>query len=63
MKIFICCSKHIYDRVAPIKEALEKAGHTIMLPNSYDEPFKEEEMKVVGSEEHRKSEQMMLFWF
>lgn len=54
MKIFICCSKYFYDRIPPIKEALETAGHTITLPNSYDQPFKEEEMKNLGREEHRK---------
>ncbi len=39
--------------VSPIKETLEKAGHNITLPNSYDEPLKEEEMKKIGQEEHR----------
>lgn len=53
MKIFIVCSKHFYHLVPPIKEALERAGHIITLPNSYDAPFKEEEMKKIGAEEHR----------
>lgn len=53
MKIFIVCSKHFYHLVPPIKEALEKDGHVITVPNSYDEPFKEEEMKKIGKEEHR----------
>jgi len=52
MKIFICCSKHIYDRVPPIKEYLEKAGHRITLPNSFDAPMKEEEMKKLSRKEH-----------
>ena len=42
MKIFICASKHLYNRVALIKETLEKKGHIITLPNSYDNPQKEE---------------------
>ncbi len=52
MKIFICCSKHLYDRVLPIKEELESKGHVITVPNSFDEPFKEEDMKKVGAKEH-----------
>jgi hypothetical protein len=53
MKIFICCSKHIYNKVPPIKKALEEAEHIITLPNSYDVPMKEEDMKKVGAEEHK----------
>lgn len=54
MKIFICASKHNYGYVADIKEKLEKAGHIITVPNSYDEPMKEEEVKKLGQEEHGK---------
>lgn len=46
MKIFICCSKHFYRKIPPIKEALEKQRHIIALPNSYDEPMKEEQLKI-----------------
>jgi hypothetical protein len=53
MRIFIVCSKHFYHLVPPIKETLEKVGHIITVPNSYDEPFKEEDMKKLGAEEHR----------
>ncbi|MFH1972764.1 MAG: hypothetical protein ABIJ18_04785 [archaeon] len=60
MKIFICCSKHIYDRVLPIKEELEKNGHIITVPNSFDEPFKEEDMKKVGKSEHIEWKQNMM---
>jgi hypothetical protein len=60
MKIFICCSKHIYDKVPAIKKELESKGHVITLPNSFDAPMKEEEMKVMGSEEHRKWKAGML---
>lgn len=54
MKIFVCCSKHLYHQVPEIKEALEKRGHVITLPNSYDEPMKEEDMKKISKEEHSK---------
>jgi hypothetical protein len=45
MKIFICCSKRFYDRVPPIKIALERAGHSITLPNSYDDPTHEDRLR------------------
>ncbi len=54
MKIFIACSKHFYNKIPKIKSELEKAGHIITLPNSFDEPFKEEEMKNKSLEEHVK---------
>ena len=54
MKIFICCSKFLYDKIPPIKEELEKMGHSITLPNSYEEPLKEEEIKKISQEEHSK---------
>ena len=60
MKIFICCSKHFYGKVAPIKENLEKAGHTITLPNSYDCPLKEEEMQNLGGKQHNKWKSEMI---
>lgn len=53
MKIFIVCSKYNYDKIPDIKKALEGSGHTIMVPNSFDAPFKELEMKGLGAEEHR----------
>lgn len=52
MKIFICSSKHNYDKVEKIKIELEKKGHKITLPNSYDEPLMEEKMKLKGKKEH-----------
>jgi hypothetical protein len=52
MKIFICSSKHFYGKVMPIKETLEKQGHVITLPNSFDTPMKEEEMKAKSQQEH-----------
>jgi len=62
MKIFIVCSKHFYGRVLPVKKELESLGHAVTLPNSFDEPLKEEDMKHAGAEEHRiwKSEMLRL---
>ncbi|VVB78970.1 Uncharacterised protein [uncultured archaeon] len=52
MKLFIACSKHFYTRIPEIKEELERYGHRVSLPNSYDAPMKEEEMKKNGLEAH-----------
>ncbi len=60
MKIFICCSKHFYHKVDPIKKALEEMGHEITVPNSFDAPFKEEEMKKSGKDLHAKWKSEMI---
>lgn len=60
MRIFICASKHNYHKLPPIKAALEKKGHKITLPNSYDRPFLEEEMKKKGRKHHIKFKTAML---
>ena len=60
MKIFIVCSKYIYEKIPPIKESLEKSGHIVTTPNSFHDPFKEEEMKKVGAEEHKEWKSGML---
>ncbi|MBM3200657.1 hypothetical protein FJZ53_06985 [Candidatus Woesearchaeota archaeon] len=52
MKIFICCSKHFYDKVKPVKEELEKNGHEVTLPNSFEDPYKEEKLKQHNLKEH-----------
>jgi len=52
MKIFICCSKHFYNKIPDIKRELEQFGHVVTLPNSYDNPLREEEIKEIGSQEH-----------
>ncbi|MFA5230111.1 MAG: hypothetical protein WC422_01530 [Candidatus Paceibacterota bacterium] len=54
MKIFICASKHFYDRVKNIKNELEIVGHIVTLPNSFDDPLAEEKIKILGHEEHKK---------
>jgi len=51
MKIFIGCSKHFYSKIDEIKDILEENGHKIALPNSFDDPFKEEKIKN-NKEEH-----------
>ena len=54
MKIMILSSKHNYDKIPKIKEFLENKGHKLKMPNSYDEPFKEEEIKKLSKKEHIK---------
>jgi diphthamide synthase subunit DPH2 len=60
MKIFIICSKHFYHKIPEIKNILEEKGHQIHLPNSFDAPFKEEEMKLKGKEFHQEWKSKML---
>lgn len=60
MKIFICSSKHLYNKVDEVRKELEKQGHEITLPNSYEEPLKEESMKTIGKEEHDSWKEEML---
>lgn len=60
MKIFICASKYNYGYVSDIKKKLEDLGHIITVPNSYDEPMKEEEIKKLGIEEHSKWKNSMI---
>ncbi len=60
MKILIICSKHFYNRIPEIDEKLKALGHQTEMPNSYDEPMKEEEMKSLSSEEHIKWKQEMM---
>lgn len=60
MKIFICASKHHYDKIPNIIPELESMGHELTMPNSYDRPFMEEEMKKKNADEHIKWKQEML---
>lgn len=60
MKIFIVCSKHFYNKIPEIKKELENAGHKIILPNSYKEPFKEENLKKLSKREHIVWKQKMM---
>ncbi|MDD3304687.1 MAG: hypothetical protein PHT75_00970 [Bacilli bacterium] len=54
MKIFIICSKAFYDRIPDIKQKLEENHHMVFLPNCYDNPGMEAEMRNLGAEEHSK---------
>ncbi|MDD2470200.1 MAG: hypothetical protein PHI22_04660 [Bacilli bacterium] len=54
MKVFVICSKHFYDRIPNIRKVLEENGHTVYLPNCYDNPGKESEMRKLGAEKHSK---------
>ncbi len=60
MKIFIACSKHHYSKIPEIKRKLEEKWYIIALPNSFDNPFKEEELKKLSREEHIKFKQKMM---
>ena len=52
MKIFIICSKYFYDRIEPVRKKLEENGHTIILPNCYENPFEEDKVRQRGEQEH-----------
>ena len=54
MKIFIICSKRFYPRVLKIKSQLENNKHVVELPNSFDNPEKENEIRNMGIETHSK---------
>jgi len=60
MNIFICCSKHMYEKVLPIKQHLEQQGHSITLPNSFDDPGREARIQEQSSEQHAEFKSMML---
>ena len=60
MKIFICASKHNYSHIPEVKTKLEMMWHIITLPNSYDNPELEYDIKSKSEEEHIKWKQEML---
>jgi hypothetical protein len=53
MNIFICASKHCYGSIPEIKNQLEGVGHTVTLPNSFDDPMQEEDIKSMAPEKHQ----------
>lgn len=59
MKILICCNKHFYTKIPVIKNYLEGQGHTIILPNSFEDPFSEDVMKEKPKEEYEKWKKSM----
>ena len=48
MKILIICSKRFYPEIKNIQKKLEKMGHEISLPNSYEDPAAEERSWNLG---------------
>lgn len=60
MKIFLICSKAFYGKIPPIKEALERMGHEITLPNAYDDPGTEARYREMGQKEHSEWKASML---
>ena len=56
MKIFIISSASFYERIEPIKLELENMGHTIFLPNTYDNPNLEKETWEKGFKAHAELE-------
>lgn len=54
MKIFLICSKRFYGHIPAIEIELEKMGHTLTMPNYYDDPGTEDRYKELGLEEHAK---------
>lgn len=60
MKIFICASKYNYHKIPEIIPALEKTGHVLTMPNSYNQPFMEEEIKKLSEEDYISWKQEML---
>lgn len=52
MKILIICSKSFYYSIPKIQTLLEQEGHTVYLPNCYEHPETENQMKALGSQEH-----------
>jgi len=60
MKIFIICSKAFYDRIPPIKDALDLAGHEVTLPNCYDDPGTEARYRALGDQAHAEWKASML---
>jgi len=60
MKVFIACSKHFYGRVKEIAGTLEKSGHRVSYPNSYDDPLMEEKLKRMSPREHIKWKAAMM---
>lgn len=56
----ILCSKHFYNQIPKIQSFLESKGHKLTLPNSFEEPFKEERMKSLSPKDHIKFKQKMM---
>ena len=53
MKILIICSKKFYKEIERIKKILEQRNIEVFLPNCYDNPKMEDQMKNLGVKEHQ----------
>jgi hypothetical protein len=60
MKIMVLCSKHFYEKAREIINNLEKAGHKVTPPNSFDDAMKEERLKKLNKKEHSIWKQKMM---
>lgn len=56
-KIFIICSKSVYDKVKEIADKLETKGYDIIYPNCYEDPSQEAKAAFQGGNEHTKFKQ------
>lgn len=54
MKILIICSKKFYNKIEGIKYELNKRNIDAYMPNCYDNPSMEEEMRNLGKDQHQK---------
>ena len=54
MKLLIICSKKFYNKIENIKSELEKRNIRIYLPNCYDNPSVEDEMRTLGKDQYQK---------
>ena len=61
MKILIVCSKKFYPEIKDIKKKLEKRGHEISLPNSYEDPLAEDNA-MCTPEEYDGADDYRLFY-
>ncbi|MFA6416478.1 MAG: hypothetical protein WCW56_03270 [Candidatus Paceibacterota bacterium] len=60
MRIFIICSKRFYNQIPEVRQKLESSGHTITLPNCFDDPATEDRYRNISAEEHSKWKAGML---
>jgi hypothetical protein len=49
VKIFVVGSKRCYRRVGEVASELERLGHTVTLPNNFDDPAREDGVKASGA--------------
>ena len=52
MKILLICSKAFYGELPSVQKELESRGHTVLLPNCFDDPGTEDRMRAQGPATH-----------